>query len=411
MSRQPTSYPRNKVKILLLENLAESATGEFKSNGYTSIERQSRAMSEEELIEAIKGVHIVGIRSKTKITEKVLAAADKLLAIGCFCIGTNQVDLGAATRKGVAVFNAPYSNTRSVAELVIGLFVMLIRRIPDKNIGAHEGVWLKDAAGSYELRGKRLGIVGYGNIGSQVSVLAESMGLDVHYFDIATKLPHGNATPCKSLKELLGNSDIVTFHVPSDESTRYMMNAGAISSMKEGAILVNYSRGDVVDLEALRAALESGRLSGAAIDVFPEEPKKKGDPFDSGLRGLSNVILTPHIGGSTLEAQVSIGYDAAGKLINYLEFGTTTGSHTVPQVSLPPQERTHRILHIHQNIPGVLSQINTELSEEGINVVGQYLSTNPEIGYVILDIDSRLSSKAYEIIKRTEGTIKIRMVY
>ncbi|REJ75564.1 MAG: phosphoglycerate dehydrogenase [Acidobacteria bacterium] len=411
MKRQPTSYPRDRVKILLLENLAESAVEEFESHGYTSIKRLSNALAEDELIKAIKGVHILGIRSKTQITDAVLAAADKLLAVGCFCIGTNQVDLEAATKKGVAVFNAPYSNTRSVAELVIGLFVMLIRRIPDKNLAAHQGTWLKDAAGSFELRGKKLGIIGYGNIGSQVSVLAEAMGMDVHYYDIETKLPHGNATQSKSLKDLLKQSDIVTLHVPSDETTRYMINPETLKGMKRGAILVNYSRGDVVDLDALKKRLDKGNLSGAAIDVYPEEPKKKGDDFDCGLKGLSNVILTPHIGGSTQEAQTSIGVDAASKLIKYLEFGTTTGSHSIPQVSLPPQAGTHRILHIHENIPGVLSDINTELSEEGINIVGQYLSTNPEVGYVILDIDSDLSKKAFEILKKIPGTIKIRMVY
>jgi D-3-phosphoglycerate dehydrogenase len=411
MKRQLTSYPRDRVRVLLLENLADSAVQELKDHGYTQIERLSGALSEEDLKKAIKGVHILGIRSKTKITEAVLERADKLLAIGCFCIGTNQVDLQEARRKGIAVFNAPYSNTRSVAELVIGLFVMLIRRIADKNIAAHNGIWLKDAAGSYELRGKRLGIIGYGNIGSQVSVLAEAMGMNVSYYDIATKLPHGNATQIKTLKELLKRSDIITLHVPSDKTTRNMINAKTLAEMKKGAILVNYSRGDVVDLGALRKRLEKGQLSGAAIDVFPEEPEKKGDEFTSELQGLSNVILTPHIGGSTQEAQISIGTDAAVKLIKYLEFGTSTGSHTVPPVNLPPQEGTHRILHIHRNIPGVLSEINSELSEEGINIVGQFLSTNEEIGYVILDIDSELSKKAFQILKKIEGTIKIRIVY
>jgi D-3-phosphoglycerate dehydrogenase len=411
MKRQLTSYPRDRVRVLLLENLADSAVQELTDHGYTQIERLSGALSEEDLKKAIKGVHILGIRSKTKITEAVLERADKLLAIGCFCIGTNQVDLQEARRKGIAVFNAPYSNTRSVAELVIGLFVMLIRRIADKNIAAHNGIWLKDAAGSYELRGKRLGIIGYGNIGSQVSVLAEAMGMNVSYYDIATKLPHGNATQIKTLKELLKRSDIITLHVPSDKTTRNMINAKTLAEMKKGAILVNYSRGDVVDLGALRKRLEKGQLSGAAIDVFPEEPEKKGDEFTSELQGLSNVILTPHIGGSTQEAQISIGTDAAVKLIKYLEFGTSTGSHTVPPVNLPPQEGTHRILHIHRNIPGVLSEINSELSEEGINIVGQFLSTNEEIGYVILDIDSELSKKAFQILKKIEGTIKIRIVY
>lgn len=411
MKNTNTSYPREKVKILLLENLSESAVSEFEDNGYTNIEQLSKALSEEDLCKKIKGVHIVGIRSKTQITEKVLDAADKLLAIGCFCIGTNQVDLKYATEKGVAVFNAPYSNTRSVAELVIGLFVMLIRRIPDKNRSAHEGIWLKDAAGSYELRGKTLGIVGYGNIGSQVSILAENLGLNVIYYDILTKLPLGNAKQVKTLKELLKKSDIVTLHVPSTPETKNMFDAKTLKEIKKGAIFVNYSRGDVVDLDALKKLLESEKLSGAAIDVFPSEPKKKGDEFETVLQNLSNVILTPHIGGSTQEAQVNIGFDAASKLINYLELGTSTGSHTVPTVSLSPQEDTHRILHIHKNKPGVLSEINSKLSDGGINIVGQFLKTNEEIGYVILDIDRKLSKKAFEILKKIDGTIKTRMVY
>jgi D-3-phosphoglycerate dehydrogenase len=411
MKNKQTSYPRNKIKILLLENLSESAVKELEDNSYTNIEKLSKALSEEDLCKKIKGVHIVGIRSKTQITEKVLEAADKLLAIGCFCIGTNQVDLKTATERGVAVFNAPYSNTRSVAELVIGLFVMLIRRIPDKNRAAHEGAWLKDAAGSYELRGKTLGIVGYGNIGSQVSILAENLGLNVIYYDILTKLPLGNAKQVKSLKDLLKKSDIVTLHVPSTPETKNMFDAKTLKELKKGGIFVNYSRGDVVDLEALKKLIESEKISGAAIDVFPQEPKKKGDEFETVLQNLPNVILTPHIGGSTQEAQVNIGFDAASKLINYLELGTSTGSHTVPPVSLSPQEDTHRILHIHKNKPGVLSEINSDLSDNGINIVGQYLKTNEDIGYVILDIDRDISKKALEILKNIDGTIKTRMVY
>jgi len=411
MKNQQTSYPRNKIKILLFENVSDSAIEEFKTQGYTEITKLSKALSEDALCETVKGVHIIGIRSKTQITERVLNAADKLLAIGCFCIGTNQVDLDAAMKKGVAVFNAPYSNTRSVAELVIGLFVMLIRRIPDKNRSAHEGVWLKEATSSFELRGKTLGIIGYGNIGSQVSILAENMGLNVIYYDILTKLPLGNAKKAKTLQELLQKSDIVTLHVPSDETTRNMMNKDTLSDVKEGAIFVNYSRGDVVDLEALKEYIETGKISGAAIDVFPVEPKKKGDRFETVLQNLPNVILTPHIGGSTQEAQVNIGMDAASKLINFLEFGTTTGSKTIPPIRLSPKENTHRILHIHKNKPGVLSGINSDLSKNGINIVGQYLKTNEEIGYVILDIDTTLSQKAIEILKKIEGTIKIRMVY
>ncbi len=411
MSNKQTSYPRNKIKILLLENVSDSAVEELKEHGYTNVKKLSKALSEDDLCEEIKGVHIVGIRSKTQITEKVLDCADKLLAVGCFCIGTNQVDLKAATERGVAVFNAPYSNTRSVAELVIGLFVMLIRRISDKNIAAHNGTWLKDASGSYELRGKTLGIVGYGNIGSQVSILAENMGLNVVYYDILTKLPLGNATKAKSLKELLKKSDIVTLHVPSDETTRNMINEKTLKNLKKGAIFVNYSRGDVVDLDALKERIEDGKITGAAIDVFPKEPKKKGDEFETTLQNLPNVILTPHIGGSTQEAQVNIGLDAATKLISYLELGISTGSHTVPPVSLSPQKDTHRILHIHRNKPGILGEINSDLSDNGINIVGQYLKTNEEIGYVILDTDKSISKKAFEILKNIDGTIKTRMVY
>ncbi|MEZ5424664.1 MAG: phosphoglycerate dehydrogenase [Pyrinomonadaceae bacterium] len=411
MTNTQTSYPRSKIKVLLLENVSDSAVDELRAHGYSNIKKVSGALSEKELIREIKGAHIVGIRSKTQLTEGVIEKADKLLAIGAFCIGTNQIDLGAATRRGVAVFNAPYSNTRSVAELVIGLFVMLIRRIPDKNAAAHGGRWLKEAKGSFELRGKTLGIVGYGNIGSQVSVLAEALGLNVIYYDIMTKLPHGNAKQVRTLKELMNNSDIVTLHVPSDPTTRNMIDAKTLKDLKKGAIFVNYSRGDVVDLDALKKCLDKGEITGAAIDVFPAEPKKKGDEFKSVLQNLPNVILTPHIGGSTEEAQVNIGVDAATKLIKYLEFGTSSGSHTVPSVSLPPQAGTHRILHIHKNIPGVLSEINSRLSGRGINILGQYLKTNEEIGYVILDIDSDLSKKAFEILKNIDGTIKTRMVY
>ena len=411
MTTKQTSYPRNKVKILLLENVSDSAVGELTDRGYTNITRLPKALSENDLCAAVKGVHIVGIRSKTQITEKVLDSADRLLAIGCFCIGTNQVDLDAATKRGVAVFNAPYSNTRSVAELVIGLFVMLIRGIPDKNAAAHKGVWLKEAKGSYELRGKTLGIIGYGNIGSQVSVLAESLGLKVIYYDTVTKLPHGNAKQAKSMKELLSISDIVTLHVPSDKTTRNMINEKTFADLKDGALFVNYSRGDVVDLESLAEAIETGKIGGAAVDVFPVEPKKLGDSFESVLQNLPNVILTPHIGGSTQEAQVSIGLDAASKLVDYVELGISTGSHTVPSVRLSRQAGTHRILHIHKNKPGVLSEINLDLSKEGINIVGQHLKTNEEIGYVILDIDSDLSDRAFEILKGIEGTIKTRLVY
>ena len=411
MKTTQTSYPRNKIKILLLENISDSAIEEFKQSGYAEIRKLSGALSDADLIKEIKGVHILGIRSKTKVTKDVLERADKLLAIGAFCIGVNQIDLRSATEKGIAVFNAPYSNTRSVAELVIGLCVMLIRKIADKNAAAHRGVWLKDAAGAFELRGKTLGIIGYGNIGSQVSVMAEALGMNVVYYDVLTKLPHGNAKQIRDLKELLNQSNIVTLHVPSDATTRGMINEETLGAMRKGSIFLNYSRGDVVDLTALKKFLENGTISGAAIDVFPEEPEKNGDRFTTVLQNLPNVILTPHVGGSTEEAQANIGLDVTSKLINYMELGASNGSHTVPEVSLPPQAGTHRILHIHQNMPGVLSEINSRLSEKGINILGQYLKTNEEIGYVILDIDTDLSKKAFEILKEVRGTIRARMVY
>ena len=411
MKASPTSYPRTKIKILLLENIADSAVEELKQGGYTDIERLSGAVSEDDLIRAVKGVHLLGIRSKTRVTENVIEAADKLLAIGCFCIGVNQVDLKAATEKGVAVFNTPYSNTRSVAELIIGLSVMLIRKIADKNAAAHQGRWKKEAKGSFELRGKTLGIVGYGNIGSQVSIMAEAMGMQVIYYDIATKLPHGNAKQVRDLKELLKQSNIVTLHVPSDATTRNMIDTDAISAMPRGSILLNHSRGDVVDLDALKQAIENGAIAGAAVDVFPEEPEKNGDKFSTVLQNLPNVILTPHIGGSTEEAQANIGLDVTSKLIKYLELGTSEGSHTVPPVNLPPQAGTHRILHIHQNVPGVLGEINSRLSNHGINILGQYLKTNDDIGYVILDVDSKISHEAFELLKDIQGTVRARMVY
>lgn len=411
MKAEETSYPRNKIRILLLENIADSAVHEFEAGGYSEIERRGGALSEEQLMEAVKGVHMLGIRSKTQITKNVVEAAEKLLAVGAFCIGVNQIDLAAATKKGVAVFNAPYSNTRSVAELIIGLCVMLIRQIADKNAAAHRGEWLKEAKGSFELRGKTLGIIGYGNIGSQVSTMAESMGMHVLYYDAATKLPHGNAKQIRDLRELLNQSHIVTLHVPSDVTTRNIIDAAALAAMRDGSILINHSRGDVVDLDALAAALRSGKLAGAAVDVFPEEPEKNGDRFESVLQNLPNVILTPHIGGSTEEAQANIGLDVTSKLIKYLDFGTSEGSHTVPPVNLPPQAGTHRILHIHRNIPGVLGEINSRLSDHGINITGQYLKTNDEIGYVILDVESKLSKEAFELLKDVPGTLKSRMVY
>lgn len=362
-------------------------------------------------MEEIRNVHILGIRSKTQVTARVLAAAPKLQAIGCFCIGVNQVDLDTATRNGVVVFNAPYSNTRSVAELVIGSSIMLIRRIPDKNKAAHDGIWLKDAKGSYELRGKTLGIIGYGNIGSQVSVLAESLGMKVIFYDVETKLPLGNAEDAKSLKELLARADVVTLHVPETPLTKNLINKNNLKLFKKGAILLNYARGEVVDLEALRRYLLEGHLAGAALDVYPVEPEKNGDPFRTPLQDVPNVILTPHIGGSTEEAQQNIGEDVSAKLFNYLEKGITFGSHTVPALALPPQAGSHRILHIHDNVPGVLSEINTRLSDNRINILSQYLKTNESIGYVVLDVDKSISNRAMHLLREVKGTIKVRVLY
>ena len=411
METGKTSYPKEKIKILFLENISELAVKKFHSHGYVQVEKINKALTEAELLKEIKDVHILGIRSKTRITKKVLDAAAKLQAIGCYCIGVNQVDLKAATRKGVVVFNAPYSNTRSVAELVIGAAIMLIRRIPDKNKAAHEGIWLKDAKSSFELRGKTLGIIGYGNIGSQVSVLAESFGMKVIFYDVETKLPMGNAEDAKSLKELLGRSDIVTIHIPETEQTRNLINKNILKHFKKGAILINYARGEVVDLEALCRSINEGDIGGAAVDVFPKEPENSGAAFKTPLQHCPNVLLTPHIGGSTEEAQQNIGEDVSMKLFNYLEKGITFGSHSVPALALPPQEGSHRILHIHNNVPGVLSEINTQLSKNNINILGQYLKTNEEIGYVVLDVNKQISGKALQLLKDVKETIKVRMLY
>ncbi len=406
-----TSYPKEKINILFLENISDVAVKQFSRSGYTNIKKISAAINEADLIKEIKNVHILGIRSKTLVNAKVLQAASKLQAIGCFCIGVNQVDLVTATRNGVAVFNSPYSNTRSVAELVIGASIMLIRKIIDKNKAAHEGVWLKEASGSYEIRGKTLGIIGYGNIGKQVSVLAESLGMKVIFYDSETRLPLGNAEAMTSLKEVVGKSDIITLHVPELATTKNIINKNTLRNFKKGSILINYARGEVVDLDALRKSLLEGHLSGAAVDVFPVEPEKNGDAFSSPLQGLSNVLLTPHIGGSTQEAQHNIGDDVSNKLFSYLEKGVSTGSHSIPELSLPPQEGTHRILHIHKNVPGVLSEINTQLSKHKINILGQYLKTNDSIGYVVLDVNKHLSKNALELLKKVGETIKVRMLY
>ncbi len=406
-----TSFPKSQIKILLLEGINPSAIGELKKADYTLIETEDKALSENDLAERIKDVHILGIRSKTNITKKILDNAEKLIGIGCFCIGTDQVDLNAATEAGVTVFNSPYSNTRSVAELVLADIIMLIRRIPEKNEAAHRGEWLKDAKGSHELRGKTLGIIGYGHIGSQVSVLAEALGMRVIFYDIEPKLPLGNAQAVDTLAELLKESDVVTLHVPETPDTFNMISHGRIRVMKNDAILINLSRGTVVEIDALATAITNGYLKGAAIDVFPAEPKSKQEKFVSPLQNLRNVILTPHIGGSTLEAQENIGLDVSRKIISLLDTGATMGSHTVPPLTLPVQQDTHRLLHIHKNLPGMLSQINGICSALNVNIVGQYLKTNDKIGYVVLDVEKTTSKKAFEEMKKVKHTIKTRILY
>lgn len=411
MNQKSTSYPKDKINILLLENINQTAVKAIEDHGYFNIKTHTGALSEEMLIKEIKNVHLLGIRSKTCVTRKVLENAPKLQAIGAFCIGTNQIDLTAAAQHGIAVFNAPYSNTRSVAELVIGSSIMLIRRILDKNIAAHNGKWMKDATGSFELRGKTLGIIGYGNIGSQVSVLAEAMGLKVIFYDILTKLPLGNAVACKTLKEVVSKADIVSLHVPDTRSTQDLISKTVLKHFKTGSILINYARGEVVDLDALAQSLKNGHLSGAAIDVFPVEPEKNGEPFTTPLQGLENVLLTPHIGGSTLEAQQNIGVDVGAKLMGYLEKGITYGSHSIPALSLPTLEGAHRILHIHKNVPGVLSEINTTLANANVNILGQYLATNEHIGYVVLDVDKAISQHAITLLKNVKETLRLRLLY
>jgi D-3-phosphoglycerate dehydrogenase len=405
------SYPKENIKVLLLEGIHPTAVENFKNHDFINIETQNVAWSEEELLKKIENVHIIGIRSKTHITEKVLKKASKLKAVGCFCIGTNQVDLDAAMMQGITVFNSPYSNTRSVAELVIAESIMLMRRIPLRDKKAHEGTWLKDAKESYEIRGKKIGIIGYGHIGSQVSVLAENMGLNVVYYDIEPKLPMGNATRINSLDTLLNQSDIVTLHVPATPATEMMMDADKLAQMKKGSILLNLSRGSVVDIPALSESIKSGHISGAGIDVYPREPESKGEPFTTELQNLPNVILTPHIGGSTIEAQYNIGMDVSTKLINLIDNGTTVGSHSVPPLNLPVQKNAHRILHIHENKPGVLSEINRCLSDLDINILGQYLKTNELIGYVVLDIDKQTDDKVLEELNKVNHTIKTRILY
>jgi D-3-phosphoglycerate dehydrogenase len=411
MSPLKTSFPKDKMKIVLLESISESAVESLKKAGYTHIEQYSGALSGEELDEVLKDAKVVGVRSKTQLTEEVIKKAKKLVAIGCFCIGTNQVDLDAANKAGICVFNAPFSNTRSVAELVIASAIMLIRRIPDKDKAAHAGDWDKSSNNSHEIRGKRLGIVGYGHIGSQVSIIAEALGLKVSYYDVENKLPLGNAEEVDSLKTLIEDCDIITLHVPGTKQTKNLFNKEVLSWFTKGQLLINMSRGDVVDIDALKTALDEERITGAAVDVFPEEPKNKDEKFTSPLQNVSNVILTPHIGGSTEEAQWNIGIDVSSKLIKYIESGTSLGSHSIPELSLPKMEDTHRILHIHKNVSGVLSEINSKISKLDVNILGQYLSTNFDVGYVVLDIAKNDSMDTLKELKRIEHTIKARILY
>lgn len=411
MTDSKTSLNKDKIKFLLLEGVHQSAVDSLKNAGYTNIEHHKAALNEDELIEAIKDAHFVGLRSRTQLTRKVFENAPKLVAAGCFCIGTNQVDLQAATEHGVAVFNAPYSNTRSVAELVIAEAILLLRGIPAKNAGCHRGEWQKSAEGSFEIRGKTLGIIGYGSIGSQMSVLAESLGMRVFFYDVINRLPLGNAVQCKSLNELLAKSDVVSLHVPETGATKNMIGEREISAMKKGAILLNASRGTVVDIDALAAAMESGHIAGCAIDVFPVEPKGNNEEFQSPLRAFDNAILTPHIGGSTMEAQENIGFEVAEKLVKYSDNGTTITSVNFPEVALPSHDKVHRLLHVHKNVPGVLTAINKIFSESDINICGQYLQTNDKLGYVILDVDRAYSEMALEQLRKVTGTIRCRVLF
>jgi D-3-phosphoglycerate dehydrogenase len=405
------SLDKSKIKFLLLEGLHESAVTSLKEAGYSNIDYHKTALNEDELIEKIKDAHFVGIRSRSQLTAKVFTAAKKLNAVGCFCIGTNQVDLNAATEYGVPVFNAPYSNTRSVAELVIAEAILLLRGVAEKSAKAHRGIWQKSADRSFEIRGKVLGIIGYGSIGMQLGVIAESLGMKVKFYDATNKLPIGNAQQVGSMAGLLREADIVSLHVPESPSTKNMFAAEQIGQMKPGGILINASRGTVVDIDALAEGIKTNHLAGAAIDVFPVEPKSNDDEFVSPLRGLDNVFLTPHIGGSTLEAQENIGLEVTEKLIRYSDNGTTTSSVNFPQVALPAHEGSHRLFHIHRNVPGVLSAINSVFSDNDINISGQYLQTNDKVGYVVIDIDQDSSELAKSKLKTIEGTIRTRVLF
>ncbi|MBB3802181.1 D-3-phosphoglycerate dehydrogenase [Xanthomonas arboricola] len=413
MSPKKTSFPKQDIRVLLLEGISPTAVDVFHAAGYSQIELHAKSLPEDELIARIAEAHIVGIRSRTQLSAEVLAHAKRLIAVGCFCIGTNQVDLDAAELAGIPVFNAPYSNTRSVAELVIAEAILLLRGIPQKNAECHRGGWSKSAAGSHETRGKVLGIVGYGHIGTQVGVLAESLGMQVVFHDIETKLSLGNARAASDLDDLLARADVVTLHVPETPSTKDMIGAAEIARMKPGAHLINASRGTVIDIAALDAALTSGQIGGAAVDVFPIEPKGNGDAFESPLIAHDNVILTPHVGGSTLEAQDNIGIEVAAKLVRYSDNGSTLSAVNFPEVTLPEHAESLRLLHIHRNVPGVLSRINELFSRHNVNIDGQFLRTDPKVGYVVIDVSASeaQATALKEGLALIEGTLRTRVLY
>ncbi|MFC4170081.1 phosphoglycerate dehydrogenase [Teichococcus aestuarii] len=412
MPNQRISLPKDRIRILLLEGVADSAIALLGAAGYTNIQRESKALEGEALKAALQGVHLLGIRSRTQLTAEVLEAADRLIAVGCFCIGTNQVDLATAKRLGIPVFNAPFSNTRSVAELVMGEIVMLLRRIPDRSRSAHDGGWDKSATHSREVRGKTLGIVGYGNIGSQLSVLAEAFGMRVIYYDTVPKLGHGNAVAAASLRDLLAAADVVSLHVPETAETTGLIGAAELAAMRPGAILINNARGRVVDLDAVAVALREGHLLGAAADVFPEEPKRNGERFVSPLQGLPNVILTPHIGGSTEEAQERIGEETARKLSDYSDSGATLGAVNFPEVTLPARPSGTRYMHVHRNVPGMLAALNEVFSRFSLNISAQYLQTDPEIGYVVVDADQVADPEGVlAALRQIPGTLRARLLY
>ncbi|MFO0828231.1 MAG: phosphoglycerate dehydrogenase [Phycisphaerales bacterium] len=405
-----TSFPKSKIEVLLLEAIHPDAVAAFKEEGY-SVSALSDALDEDELVRHVRNVSILGVRSKTRVTQRVLEAAERLLVVGAFCIGTEQIALPAASSRGVAVFNAPYSNTRSVVELAIGEMIMLLRRTFDASSGLHRGSWQKSASGCYEMRGKKLGIVGYGNIGSQLSVLAESMGMEVHYFDVVDKLALGNARRASSMRDLLSKADVVTLHVDGRATNRNLIGDREFMMMKKGVIFLNLARGGVVDVEALARAVRSGRVAGAAVDVFPEEPKSNKDPFVSPLQGLKNVILTPHIGGSTLEAQQNIGAYVAARAIDYVNTGNSFGSVNFPQIQLPSLRGAHRLLHVHRNVPGILAKINGICAKRKINILGQYLKTTEDIGYVIIDVNKRYDEGVIAELREIPETIRFRVLY